>query len=91
MVRTSGDEYLSSIFDSSVSAKVVVHTLVQLLQKLQLPVSESLVGSSLLLGDSPLVEAKVEVPTEEPAVVESALMDVEVTVAGEEGAGAPAS
>ena len=89
MIRTRQEEYVSAIFDSPDSAWIVIHTLVQLLQKLQLPVGDNLVGSSFLTGESPLADVAPRASSEEPAAVEETLMEDESPVVGEEAAGFP--
>ena len=89
MIRTRQEEYVSAIFDSPDSAKIVIHTLIQLLQKLQLLVGDNLAGSSFLAGESPLVEVAPRASSEELAVIEETLREAETASMGEETAGFP--
>ena len=75
MICTCQEEYISAIFDSPDSAWIVIHTLVQLLQKLQLPVGDNLAGSSFLTGESPLTDVAPRASSEEPAAVEETLRE----------------
>ena len=89
MIRTRQEEYISAIFDSPDSTWIVIHTLIQLLQKLQLPVSDNLAGSSFLTGESPLADVAPRASSEEPAAVEETLREDELPVMGEEPVGFP--
>ena len=89
MIRTHQEEYVSAIFDSPDSTRIIIHTLVQLLQKLQLPVGDNLAGSSFLTGESPLADIVPRASSEELAAVEETLREDESPAIGEEPAGFP--
>ena len=89
MIRTCQEEYVSAIFNSPDSAWIVIHTLVQLLQKLQLPVGDNLAGLSFLTSESPLADVAPRASSEESAAVKETLREDESLAVGEEPRGFP--